>query len=133
MIPRTPCSGSQAGGRSDLLATSKASGFAAINSRSIGLEGLGTIEDDEREVRILLLAARPGDPETFDRVIRLPDAGRIRELDRPAAECRPEGHDIARDAGRRVDNRAREAGHGIEQPALPDIRAARDHDLPSGQ
>ena len=96
-------SGSQAGGRSDLLTTSKATGgVAAINSAIDRLEGLGAVEDNQREVCILLLPARHGDPELFDSILRLPDACRVRKLDGPAAERRPgwsRRHESPRGAG----------------------------------
>ena len=127
-------SGSQAAGRSALLATTKAAlrdGRCREGAGRPSVERLGAVERRGAQVGLGLPVPGQGDPRGLDRVGRVAQAGRVGQLDGPAVERGPHGHHVAGRAGRRVDDRPVVAGQGVQEPALADVRPARQHDRPA--
>ena len=98
--PATPAASpaSQAGDRSDLLATTKRSRKCCDQLPVDRPQALRPIEDQQHQIGAAKLVLGPLDAEVLDRIVRRPQPGGIGELDGPASERGLEGDDVSRGA-----------------------------------
>ena len=85
------------------------------------LEGLGSVEDQEDKVRLLLLASSGRDPHVLDGIIGPAESRRVRKFHGPAVHGGSEGHDVPRHARRRVDDRPAKPANALNNRLFPTL------------